>query len=59
MCADGSVRSPRRPPRRKARRTKDQALINRFLGWFVLLAFGATGALIAAAGGRDGLGSCC
>jgi hypothetical protein len=33
----------------------DWALINRFLGWFVLLAFGATGALIAAAGGRDGL----
>lgn len=32
----------------------DWALINRFLGWFVLLAFGATGALIASAGGRDG-----
>jgi len=33
----------------------DWALINRFLGWFVLLAFGATGAMIAAAGGRDGV----
>jgi hypothetical protein len=33
----------------------DWALINRFLGWFVLLAFGATGALIAAACGRDGV----
>ncbi len=31
------------------------ALINRFLGWFVLLAFAATGATIAAIGGRDGI----
>ena len=29
------------------------ALVNRFFGWFVLLAFAATGALIVTAGGRD------
>ena len=29
------------------------ALINRFLGWFVLLAFGATGALAVVEGGKD------
>ena len=31
----------------------DWALINRFLGWFVLLAFGATGALAVSEGGKD------
>jgi hypothetical protein len=31
----------------------DWALVNRFFGWFVLLAFAATGALIVTAGGRD------
>jgi hypothetical protein len=33
----------------------DWALINRFLGWFVLLAFGATGALAVSEGGKDAL----
>jgi hypothetical protein len=31
----------------------DWAVVNRFLGWFVLLAFAATGALIVNAGGRE------
>jgi hypothetical protein len=31
----------------------DWALVNRFFGWFILLAFAATGALIVTAGGRD------
>ncbi len=31
----------------------DWALVNRFFGWFVLLAFAATGALIVNAGGRE------
>jgi hypothetical protein len=33
----------------------DWALINRFAGWFVLLAFAATGALISMVAGREGL----
>lgn len=33
----------------------DWALINRFAGWFVLLAFAATGALISMVAGRKGL----
>ncbi|WP_068016535.1 O-antigen ligase family protein [Rhodoplanes sp. Z2-YC6860] len=33
----------------------DWALINRFVGWFVLLAFAATGALITTVAGRKGL----
>ena len=33
----------------------DWALINRFVGWFVLLAFAATGALISTVAGREGL----
>ena len=31
----------------------DWALVNRFFGWLVLLAYAATGALIVTAGGRD------
>ena len=31
------------------------ALVNRFLGWFVLLAFGATGALIVREGGKQAM----
>ncbi len=31
------------------------AVTNKFVGWFVLLAYGATGALIVTAGGRAGL----
>src|SRR5665213_3362552 len=32
----------------------DWALVNRFFGWFVLLAYGATGALVVDVGKRDG-----
>lgn len=32
----------------------DWALTNKFLGWFILLGYGATGALIVAVAGKDG-----